>query len=273
MSFDPEPRPSAPVASRPLWRRVLAWRPRPRSAAAAGTAPRRRWRWWLLIPIVPVLYYTIGMLVVHTIDDNLEFRPQSVAPGESRAVAAAVALATREVDQHRWVASDPFFLPAWPLDNMPNFQMGIMASVALHHRAEGPARPHARLQPDRPRPAGRCRHVPVPRRSLGMGSQHLDLAVGDLGAAIPCRLSRADRLQQAFGCRGCDVRPPCRQPAVHPRSFRQRPRLGVGALQQHVLERGGDLSTCGATTSSTRRRAASTASSSCCARSARTSRA
>ena len=130
MSFDPEPRPSAPVAPRPLWRRVLAWRPRPRSTAAAGTAPRRRWRWWLLIPIVPVLYYTIGMLVVHTIDDNLDFRPQSVAPGESRAVAAAVALATREVDQHRWVASDPFFLPAWPLDNMPNFQMGIMASVA-----------------------------------------------------------------------------------------------------------------------------------------------
>jgi hypothetical protein len=125
MSFDPEPRPATAVVAQPLWRRVLAWRPR------LGVAvPKMRWRWWLLIPIVPVLYYTIGMLVIHTIDDNVEFRPQNVPPGESRAVAAAAALVTREVDTHRWVASDPFFLPAWPLDNMPNFQMGIMAAVA-----------------------------------------------------------------------------------------------------------------------------------------------
>jgi len=131
MSFDPEPRPSATsVQPRPLWRRVLAWRPRLRGSTGAGATPRRRWRWWLLIPVVPLLYYTIGMLVVHTIDDNLDFRPQNVAPGESRAVAVAAALVTREVDQHRWVASDPFFLPAWALDNMPNFQMGIMAAVA-----------------------------------------------------------------------------------------------------------------------------------------------
>lgn len=130
MSFDPEPRPAAAVVAQPLWRRVLAWRPRLGGAGLTVAVPKGRWRWWLLIPIVPVLYYTIGMLVIHTIDDNLEFRPQDVPPGESRAVAAAAALVTREVDQHRWVASDPFFLPAWPLDNMPNFQMGIMASVA-----------------------------------------------------------------------------------------------------------------------------------------------
>lgn len=130
MSFDPEPRPSTAVQPRPLWRRVLAWRPRRRDPALAGAAKPRRWRWWLLIAAVPLLYYAIGMIVVHQIDDNLEFRPQNVGPGESHAVAAAAALMKREVDTHRWVASDPFFLPTWPLDNMPNFQTGIKESVA-----------------------------------------------------------------------------------------------------------------------------------------------
>jgi hypothetical protein len=97
-----------------MWRRMLAWRPRFGGPAVPGATKPRRWRWWLLVAVVPALYYTIGMLVVHTIDDNVEFRPQSVGPGESRAVAAAAALVTREVDTHRWVASDPFFLPAWP---------------------------------------------------------------------------------------------------------------------------------------------------------------
>jgi len=49
--------------------------------------------------------------------------------GGSRAVAMAAALIERETDQHRWVANDPFFLPSAALDNMPNFQQGMIAAI------------------------------------------------------------------------------------------------------------------------------------------------
>jgi hypothetical protein len=40
------------------------------------------------------------------------------------------ALIDREVDQHRWTPNDPFFIPSWALDNMPNYQMGIVAGLS-----------------------------------------------------------------------------------------------------------------------------------------------
>ena len=52
-----------------------------------------------------------------------------MAPGESRAVATAADLVTREVDIHTWTPMLPFFTPAGILDNMPNFQRGIMAAL------------------------------------------------------------------------------------------------------------------------------------------------
>jgi hypothetical protein len=53
-----------------------------------------------------------------------------VPANASRAVAAAAALVEREVDAHRWVANDPWFQPGAVLDNMPNFQQGIVAAVS-----------------------------------------------------------------------------------------------------------------------------------------------
>ena len=52
-----------------------------------------------------------------------------MAPGESRAVAVAADLVNREVDVHTWTPMLPFFTPAGILDNMPNFQRGIMAAL------------------------------------------------------------------------------------------------------------------------------------------------
>lgn len=93
---------------------------------------RRRWRWrWIAwaIVVLLVLYYPIGGMIVENIDADPQFAPQNVASGESRAVAAAAALVTREVDVHSWTPMQPFFLPAGILDNMPNFQRGIMAAL------------------------------------------------------------------------------------------------------------------------------------------------
>jgi len=47
---------------------------------------------------VVVLYYPVGALIVEDIDDDPQFAPRNVAPGESRAVATAAQLVTREVD-------------------------------------------------------------------------------------------------------------------------------------------------------------------------------
>ncbi|MBI5164431.1 MAG: DUF2333 family protein [Magnetospirillum sp.] len=94
----------------------------------------RRPPWWLVAMVAVLLalpsWYLIGALVRHSVDDDLAFEPGRVEPGQSRALALAEALIHREVDVHKWVANDPFFQPSFILDNMPNFQMGVLGAVA-----------------------------------------------------------------------------------------------------------------------------------------------
>ena len=94
--------------------------------------PRSLKRVSLAIVAALLLYYPIGMIWVHKIDDDLAFQaPESdTTERSSAAVAIAAALIHREVDRQRWVANDPFFQPASLLDNMPNFQQGIIAALA-----------------------------------------------------------------------------------------------------------------------------------------------
>ena len=104
--------------------------PQPESAA------HRRWRLrlshaaLLLLAVILLLYYPVGMLMISNIDDDPGFGPGQVADGASHAVAVAAALIDREVDQHAWPASDPFFFPGAALDNMPNFQTGIVYALS-----------------------------------------------------------------------------------------------------------------------------------------------
>ena len=78
-----------------------------------------------------LLYYPVGMALMHTIDDDpAYFADTPVAQTRSRAIAAATALVDREINEHSWTANDPFFLPSAALDNMPNFQQGIVAALA-----------------------------------------------------------------------------------------------------------------------------------------------
>lgn len=94
---------------------------------------RRRWVLWLPAILVGLMlvYYLGGMLWLHTIDDDPQFRLETSAPeGGSRAVALSADLIDREINTHRWVANDPFFMPGSMLDNMPNFQQGIIAALS-----------------------------------------------------------------------------------------------------------------------------------------------
>ena len=108
--------------------------------------PRRRWRYlpsfsgggkrrrvvlWVLAPILVflLLYYPVGALIINNIDDDPTFAPAQVEPNASRAVAMAAALIHREVRDHSWPANHPWFLPGAVLDNMPNYQEGIIQAL------------------------------------------------------------------------------------------------------------------------------------------------
>ncbi|MEZ5831223.1 MAG: DUF2333 family protein [Dongiaceae bacterium] len=95
----------------------------------------RRWlkraKWIaLVILVVLLLYYPAGMIIVHKINDDPAFTAGEVPQGESKAVALAAALIQREVGETSWPANDPFFMPGYALDNMPNFQRGIQQALA-----------------------------------------------------------------------------------------------------------------------------------------------
>jgi hypothetical protein len=78
-----------------------------------------------------VLYFIGGALLMEEIDDDIGFKPKdTLKPGQSAAVAMSVALIEREVNKHGWTANDPFFKPTAILDNMPNYQQGIVAALA-----------------------------------------------------------------------------------------------------------------------------------------------
>ena len=131
MTFDPDhgaPPAAAPSLWRRTWDRVRAFRPSmPRPAGSGG---RRAWSWaWRVAVVIALLYYPLGALVVEDIDDDPQFAPRTVTPGESRAVAIAADLVNREVNVHTWTPMQPFFMPSGLLDNMPNFQRGIAAAL------------------------------------------------------------------------------------------------------------------------------------------------
>ena len=92
---------------------------------------RRLWIWPVVLAVALLVYYLVGMAWLHRIDDDPDFAVESSAPeGGSRSVAVAADLIDREINTHRWVANDPFFMPGSMLDNMPNFQQGIVAGVS-----------------------------------------------------------------------------------------------------------------------------------------------
>ena len=104
--------------------------------------PARRWRFlrrrglWLgvlaVLVFVLAVYYPVGMALVHEVDDDPDFRlDESALPANgARSVAMAAALIRRETQENRWVANDPWFMPGAALDNMPNFQMGVIGALA-----------------------------------------------------------------------------------------------------------------------------------------------
>lgn len=100
-------------------------------AGTAGWSWRRLRIGALALLGLLVVYYGGGMIWLHEIDDDPDFALASSAPeGGSGAVAVAADLIDREINTHRWVANDPFFLPGSVLDNMPAYQQGIVTAIS-----------------------------------------------------------------------------------------------------------------------------------------------
>jgi hypothetical protein len=99
---------------------------------------RKRVRFLVIaIPLLIALYYGLGVLLMSRIDDDPSFAVSdaSLLKGERMSVALAAGLLDRELNKHGWVANDPFFLPTALLDNMANFQLGIVAGLARFSNA------------------------------------------------------------------------------------------------------------------------------------------
>ena len=103
------------------------------------SAPRRmlpgqvgRWSGYGIVAIIlaTMLYFAGGMLIINRVADDTTFTPPKPVEGGSHAVAMTAALIERETSIHRWVANDPWFLPGAALDNMPNFQQGIIYALS-----------------------------------------------------------------------------------------------------------------------------------------------
>lgn len=93
---------------------------------------RQAWQRILLgLGVFFLLWYGLGMGIMHRVDDRTDFANTIVTPeGQSHTVAIITGLLDREVNDHGWVMNDPFFMPSALLDNMPNYQSGMFSALA-----------------------------------------------------------------------------------------------------------------------------------------------
>ena len=82
----------------------------------------------ILILVFIGLYYPVGGYLINKIDTNTEFEI-SVSPEQSATLETMSYLIKREVNDNLWTPNLPFIFPSYFLDNMPNFQLGIMSAV------------------------------------------------------------------------------------------------------------------------------------------------
>jgi hypothetical protein len=84
----------------------------------------------LVLLLVLLVIYPLLAWLSSTVDDDPGFAPSAVRPHMSHAVAAAAALLDREVNGHGWAPNTSWFSPRALLDNMPNYQRGVVAALA-----------------------------------------------------------------------------------------------------------------------------------------------
>ncbi len=106
-------------------------RPWPRLRNLVNTWPKLI---LLFISAFIFLYYPLGALIIENIDKNTNYEFNKEG-SQSSTVKAMTLLIRREVYNKSWTPGLPFVFPAYILDNMPSFQLGLMSSVSTLSKA------------------------------------------------------------------------------------------------------------------------------------------
>ena len=98
----------------------------------ASSSGRSRRIWWIasLVAAFLLVYYPLGMALYQTIDDDVDMQPSPLytVEGGSRAVAIVVTMIQQQTEY--WSPNKPFWMPAAALDNMPNYQLGMIYAMS-----------------------------------------------------------------------------------------------------------------------------------------------
>ncbi len=106
-------------------------RPWPRFRRAINSWPRLI---LLLLAAFIFLYYPLGALISEDIDTNTDY--EITRHGHKSATIETMSfLIRREVYNKSWTPGLPFIFPAYMLDNMPAFQLGLMSSISTLSKA------------------------------------------------------------------------------------------------------------------------------------------
>ena len=139
----------------------------------AGRRWLKRSKWIALaILVVLILYYPVGMIIVHKINDDPSFTAGDVPQGQSKAVALAAALIQREVIE-TVLAGQRSLLHAG-LRARQHAELPARHSAGagpLRDRNGGPDRPLPRLRQRRSRPEQRARLAQLCARHAGMSAR------------------------------------------------------------------------------------------------------
>lgn len=81
------------------------------------------------VPTFVVCYYIIGCLMAENIDVQTEYKPQGKHIPMLETPETMSFLLKREVDDKMWTPNLPPVFPAYLLDNMPNFQIGVIYAL------------------------------------------------------------------------------------------------------------------------------------------------
>ena len=83
----------------------------------------------IFLPSFILFYYLLGSMIAENIDVTTEYKPQAKHLPMFETADCMSYLIKREVDDKMWTPNLPFVFPASILDNMPDFQKGVIAGI------------------------------------------------------------------------------------------------------------------------------------------------
>ena len=85
----------------------------------------------VFVIVALLIVYPVGAWWASTIDDDPDFgvAANALRPNQSLAIANMSALLDREVNTNGWAPNDTVLWPTMLLDNMPNYQLGILEGL------------------------------------------------------------------------------------------------------------------------------------------------